>query len=91
MVEATIEGLAITTVLRGNLTQSDGVAVLSTTLPRDTSCWQAREQRIKEKRFVLSCTVQHRREGRQRNGVKNLHGSKTIPKSRYKASWYNGN
>jgi hypothetical protein len=26
-----------------------------------------------------------------RNGVKNLHGSKTIPKSLYKAFWYHGN
>ena len=31
MVEATIEDLAITTDLRGNLTESDGEAVLSTT------------------------------------------------------------
>jgi hypothetical protein len=49
MVEATIEDLDIPTVLRGYLTQSDGDAVLSTTLPRDTSCGQAQEQRIKEK------------------------------------------
>jgi hypothetical protein len=32
MVEATIEDLAIPTVLRGYLTQSDGDVVLSTTL-----------------------------------------------------------
>jgi len=25
------------------------------------------------------------------NGVINLHGSKAIPKSRYKAFWYHGN
>jgi hypothetical protein len=25
-----------------------------------------------------------------RNGVKNLHGSKTIPKSLYEAFWYHG-
>jgi hypothetical protein len=48
MVEAIIEDLGIPTVLRGYLTQSDGDAVLSTTLP------------------------------------KNLHGSKTIPKSLYR-------
>jgi hypothetical protein len=34
----------IPAVLRGYLAQSDGDAVLSTTLPRDTSCGQAREQ-----------------------------------------------
>ena len=44
MVEATIEDLGIPSVLRGYLTQSDGDAVLSTTLPRNTSCGQAREQ-----------------------------------------------
>jgi hypothetical protein len=81
MVEAIIEDLGIPTVLRGYLTQSDGDAVLSTTLPRDTSCGQAREQRIKEKRWMFRCGVQRRREGRQKNGVKNLHGSKTVPKS----------
>jgi hypothetical protein len=64
MVEATIEDLGIPTVLRGYLTQSDGDAVLSTTLPRNTRCGQAREQRIKEERWVTSCTVQRRREGR---------------------------
>jgi hypothetical protein len=69
MVEATIEDLGIPAVLRGYLTQSDGDVVLSTTLPRDTSCGQAGEQRIKEKRWVFRC------------GVKNLHLSKTIPKS----------
>jgi hypothetical protein len=47
MVEAIIEDLDIPAVLRGYLTQSDGDAVLSTTLPGDTSCGQAREQRIK--------------------------------------------
>jgi hypothetical protein len=31
-------------VLRGDLTQSDGDAVLSTTLSRNTRCGQAREQ-----------------------------------------------
>jgi hypothetical protein len=46
MVEAIIEDLDIPTVLRGYLTQSDGDAVLSTTLPIDTSCGQAREQKI---------------------------------------------
>jgi hypothetical protein len=81
MVEAIIEDLGIPAVLRGSLTQSNGAAVLSTTLPRHTSCGQAREQRIKEKRWVLRCGVQRRREGRQRNGVKNLHLSKTIPNS----------
>ena len=70
MVEATIEDLGIPTVLRGYLTQSAGDVVLSTTLPRDTSFGQAREQRIKEKRWVLKCAVQRRREGRLRNGVK---------------------
>jgi hypothetical protein len=45
MVEAIIEDLGIPAVLRGYLTQSDGAAVLSTTLPRHTSCGQAREQR----------------------------------------------
>jgi hypothetical protein len=64
MVEATIEDLGIPTVLRGYLTQSDGAAVLSTTLPRDTSFGQAWEQRIKEKRWVLRCGVQRRREVR---------------------------
>jgi len=48
MVEAIIEDLVIPTVLRGYLTQSDGDAVLSTTLPRNTICMQEREQRIKE-------------------------------------------
>jgi hypothetical protein len=81
MAEATIEDLGIPAVLRGYLTQSDGDAVLSTTLPRNTSWEQVREQRIKEKRWVFRCGVQRRREGRQRNGVKNLHLSKTIPKS----------
>jgi hypothetical protein len=46
MVEATIDDLAMTTVLRGNLMQSEGAAVLSTTLPMDMSCGQAREQEI---------------------------------------------
>jgi hypothetical protein len=64
MVEATIEDLGIPTVLRGYLTQSDGDAVLSTTLPRDTGCGQAREQRIKDKGWVLWCGVQRRREAR---------------------------
>jgi len=49
MVEATIEDLDIPTVLRGNLTPSDGDVVLSTTLPGDTSCGQAREQRIRKR------------------------------------------
>jgi hypothetical protein len=44
MVEATIEDLGIPAVLRGDLTQSDGDAVLSTTLSRNTKCGQAREQ-----------------------------------------------
>ncbi len=64
MVEATIEDLAIPAVLRGNLTQSDGDAVLSTTFLKDTSCVQAREQRKKEESRVLSCAVQRRRERR---------------------------
>jgi hypothetical protein len=64
MVEATIEDLGIPTVLRGYLTQSDGDAVLSTTLTKNTSCGQAREQRIKEKRWVFRRGVQRRREGR---------------------------
>ncbi len=64
MVEAIIEDVAIPAVLRGYLTPSDGDAVLSTTLPKDTSCVQAREQRIKEESWVLSCAVQRRRDGR---------------------------
>jgi len=48
MVEAIVEDLGIPAVLRGYLTQSDGDAVLSTILPRNTICGQAREQRIKE-------------------------------------------
>jgi hypothetical protein len=64
MVEAIIEDLDIPIVLRGYLTQSDGDAVLSTTLPIDTSCGQAREQNIWEKRGVLSSAVHRRREGR---------------------------
>jgi hypothetical protein len=64
MVEAIIEDLGIPTVLRGYLTQSDGDAVLSTTLPRDTSFGQAWEQKIKEERWVFRCAVQRRREGR---------------------------
>jgi hypothetical protein len=64
MAEATIEDLGIPAVLRGYLTQSDGDAVLSTTLPRNTSWEQVREQRIKEKRWVFRCGVQRRREGR---------------------------
>ena len=81
MVEATFEDLAIPIVLRGNLTQADGDVVLSTTIPKGMLCEQAREQRIMEKGRVLKCAVQSRREGRQRNGVKNLHRSKTIPNS----------
>jgi hypothetical protein len=46
MVEATIEDLASTSVLRGYLIQSDGDVVLSTTMPRNVSCVQEREQRI---------------------------------------------
>jgi len=64
MVEAIIEDLGIPTVLRGYLIQSDGDAVLSTTLPKNTSFGQAREQRIKEKKWVYRCGVQRRREGR---------------------------
>jgi len=64
MVEAIVEDLGISAVLRGYLTPSDGDAVLSTSLPRNTNCGQAREQRIKEKRWVLLCAVQRRREGR---------------------------
>jgi hypothetical protein len=48
MVEAIVEDLGIPAILRGYLTQSDGDAVLSTTWPRNTSCGQAQEQRIKE-------------------------------------------
>jgi len=81
MVEAIIEDSAIPTALRGYLTQSDGDVVSSTTLPRDSSCGHAREQRIKEKRWVLRCGVQRRREGRYRNGVKNLQGTKPFPKA----------
>jgi len=81
LVEAIIEDLGIPAVLRGYLIQSDGDVVLSTSLPGNTSFGQAREQRIKEKRGVSRCGVQRRREGRQRKGVKNLHLSKTIPKS----------
>jgi len=54
MVEATLEANpphpTNATVLRGNLTLSDGDAVLSTALPWDTRCGQAREQRLEEKR-----------------------------------------
>jgi hypothetical protein len=64
MVEAIIEDLGIPSVLRGYLIHSDGAAVLSTTLLGGTSCGQAREQRIKEKRWVLWCGVQRRRERR---------------------------
>jgi hypothetical protein len=46
MVEATIEDLASPRVLRGNLMQSDGDAVLSTTLLKDQRCGQALEQKI---------------------------------------------
>jgi hypothetical protein len=60
MVEATIEVLAIPSVLRGNLTQKkaeSGSAVLSTTLPGGIRHMQAWEQRIKRKRSVLSAEV----------------------------------
>jgi hypothetical protein len=50
MVEAIIEDFGIPTVLRGYLTQSDGDAVLSTTLLREMGREQAREQRIREER-----------------------------------------
>jgi hypothetical protein len=46
MVEATIEDLAIRSVLRGNLTQSDGEDVLSTTLLKDSRSRQSWEQRL---------------------------------------------
>ncbi len=81
MVEATIEDLDIPTALRGYLTRSDGVAVLSTTLPKDTSCGQKREQRIKEKRWVLSCTVQRRREGGKGMTLKIFTGAKPFTKA----------
>jgi len=45
MVEATIEDLAVPPALRGYLTQSDGTAVLSTTLQKDYRGRQAREHR----------------------------------------------
>jgi hypothetical protein len=45
MVEAAIEDLAISSALRGNLMQSDGDTVLSTTLPWDSRSGRAREQR----------------------------------------------
>jgi hypothetical protein len=40
---------------------------------------------------VLTGAVRRRREGRQRNGVKNLYGSESIPKSRYKIFWNHEN
>jgi hypothetical protein len=49
MAEATIEDLAMATVLRGNLTESDGDVVLSTTLLKDQRCGQSWEHRIEWK------------------------------------------
>ncbi len=53
MVEVTIEDLASSSVLRGNLTQSDGdvVCTSSTTLLKDSRCGQTWEQRIQSKRL----------------------------------------
>ena len=46
-VRSAIEDLDIATGPRGNLMQSDGDVVLSTTFPWDQTSGQAREQRIK--------------------------------------------
>jgi hypothetical protein len=82
MIEVTIEDLAITTVLRENLTQSDGDAVLSTTWLKDSRSRQAREQKLLLSRSGVNVRSSAPPRRAVRNGVKNLHGSKTIPKSR---------
>jgi transglutaminase/protease-like cytokinesis protein 3 len=82
MVEATIEDLASSPVFRGNLMQSDGYAV-SSTCERSVAI-----QGIASSLTLLAMTytVHNRREKRWGNGVKNLHGSKTISKNIIKAS-----
>ncbi len=81
MVEATIEDLAITPVLRGNLTQSDGYAVLSTILLKDSRCGQVREQRLEQKRLELTCAVHSRRKERRGMALKIFTGEKLFLKA----------
>ena len=49
-------------------------AVLSTTLPMDQRLGAGTGTEVKKKSLELTGAVHRRREGRQRNGVKNLHG-----------------
>jgi len=83
MVEATIEANpphpTNPTVLRGNLTPSDGDVVLLRAQRSNLPCVIANTRR------VCGNLMRLLRRDTPRNGVKNLHGSKTIPKSLYEA------
>ena len=95
MVEATIEDLAIT--IRSSRETIWGYPhivcedVLSTTLLKNKRSGQAREQRLEWKRLGVNVRSSEPPRRAVRNGAKNLHGSKTIPKSLYQAFWYHGN
>jgi predicted outer membrane repeat protein len=90
MVEATIEDLDSTIRFQGNLTESDGGAVLSTTLPMGQNFGAVTGTEIDAVEFGVIGRSSPPPRKAVSNGVKNLHGSKAIHESPDKALWYQG-